>query len=65
MFAQNTVKRNKVKQVNLSSGNFIYQKTDLYYGTDEDDGDLAFSKFYNSINEFEGEKYNYQYETLA
>ncbi|WP_027422640.1 DUF6531 domain-containing protein [Lachnobacterium bovis] len=40
--------------VNLSSGNFIYQKTDLYYGSDEDDGDLVFSRFYNSINDFEG-----------
>ncbi|SFG85646.1 hypothetical protein SAMN04487761_1775, partial [Lachnospiraceae bacterium C7] len=40
--------------VNLSSGNFIYQKTDLYYGADEDDGDLVFSRFYNSINDFEG-----------
>ncbi|MBR6402932.1 MAG: RHS repeat protein, partial [Eubacterium sp.] len=37
--------------VNLSTGNFIYDKTDLEYGDTEG---LCFKRFYNSVNEYEG-----------
>ncbi|MBR6402837.1 MAG: RHS repeat protein, partial [Eubacterium sp.] len=37
--------------VNLSTGNFIYNKTDLAYSGIES---LCFKRFYNSVNEYEG-----------
>lgn len=37
--------------VNLSTGNFIYEKTDLEYGGNEK---FCFNRFYNSVNDYEG-----------
>lgn len=37
--------------VNLSSGNFVYFRTDLSYSGE---GQFSFKRFYNSINDFEG-----------
>lgn len=37
--------------VNLSTGNFIYEKTDLEYGGSQG---LRFKRFYNSVNDYEG-----------
>ena len=37
--------------VNLSTGNFVYEKTDLEYGGLET---FCFKRFYNSVNDYEG-----------